>query len=147
MRLRTRGRRSASLAVLLALALVAPLSAGVNQAGADSEPKSTAEEVIRQYKIYGPSSAAERTAVAATGVSIDEADDHSIVVSANSAQLRKLRTLSHHPEALPTPPDRSVKDLGVRPFDFPSADAKYHNHAEMNAEIDQRLAAYPSLMS
>ncbi|MGW2016366.1 M14 family metallopeptidase [Streptomyces sp. NPDC001927] len=143
----TRGRRSATLAALLALALAAPLSLGSQQAGADSEPTPAAEEVIRQYEIHGPSTVAERTALAATGVSIDEADDHSVVVSANQAQLRKLRALGHRPEALPAPPDRSAKGLGVEPFDFPSADSKYHNFAEMNAEIDQRIAQYPSLMN
>lgn len=148
----TSGRRTATLAALLALALAAPLSLGVNQAGADSEPTSSAatEEVIRQYEIHGPSTVAERTALAATGVSIDEADDHSVVVSANSAQLRKLRALGHRPEALPAPPDRSAKGLGlegVEPFDFPSADSKYHNFAEMTAEIDQRIAQYPTLMN
>ncbi|MFE5486847.1 M14 family metallopeptidase [Streptomyces sp. NPDC056527] len=147
MRLRTRGRRSATLAALLALALAAPLSAGAYQAGADAEPTAATEEVIRQYEIHGPSTVAERTELAATGVSIDETDDHSVVVSANSAQLRKLRALGHRPEALPAPPDRSVKGLAVEPFDFPSADSKYHNFAEMNAEIDQRLAQYPNIMN
>ncbi|MDT9688488.1 M14 family metallopeptidase [Streptomyces sp. P9(2023)] len=154
MRLRTLRGRSATLAALLALALAAPLSLGVHQAGADSEPTAattgttgTTEEVIRQYKIPGPSTVAERTELAATGVSIDEADDHSVVVSANSAQLRKLRALGHRPEALPAPPDRSAKGLAAEPFDFPSADSKYNNFAEMTAEIDQRIAQYPTLMS
>ncbi|WP_418958824.1 M14 family metallopeptidase [Streptomyces tritici] len=147
MRLRTRGRRTATLAVLVALALAAPLSSGAHQAGADAKPTAAAEEVIRQYEIHGPSTAEERTALAATGVSIDEADDHSVVVSANQAQLRKLRALGHKPHALPAPPDRSIAGQAVEPFDFPSADAKYHNYAEMNAEINQRLAAYPNIMN
>ena len=32
-------------------------------------------------------------------------------------------------------------------MDFPSADSRYHNHAEMSAEIDQRIAQYPNIMS
>ncbi|MFG2334601.1 M14 family metallopeptidase [Streptomyces sp. NPDC048604] len=146
MRLRTRGRRTATLAALVALTLAAPLSSGAGQAGADAEPTAAAEEVIRQYEIHGPATAAERSALTATGVSIDEADDHSVVVSANQAQLRKLRALGHKPVALPGPPDRSLAGKAVKPLDFPSADAKYHNYAEMNAEIDQRLAAYPGIM-
>jgi hypothetical protein len=32
-------------------------------------------------------------------------------------------------------------------MDFPSADSRYHNHAEMTAEINQRLQQYPNIMS
>ncbi|WP_306326695.1 M14 family metallopeptidase [Streptomyces venezuelae] len=153
MRRPTRGRRSATLAALVALALAAPLSALTTPAGADPAPTAAriaagAEEVIRQYEIAGPSTPDARTALTATGVSIDEVDARSVVVSANTEQLRSLKALGYEPVALPGPPDRG--DGGGKaagPLDFPSADAKYHNFAEMNAEIDQRLAAYPSIMS
>ncbi|MFG3037038.1 M14 family metallopeptidase [Streptomyces sp. NPDC048330] len=152
MRRPTRGRRSATLAALVALALAAPLSALSTPAGADPAPTaariaSGAEEVIRQYEVAGPSTPAARTALAATGVSIDEVDARSVVVSANSRQLANLKALGYRPIALPGPPDRGGdggKTAG--PLDFPSADAKYHSYAEANAEIDQRLAAYPSIM-
>ncbi|MFE2013952.1 M14 family metallopeptidase [Streptomyces sp. NPDC059491] len=152
MRRPTRGRRSATLAALVALALAAPLSALSTPAGADPVPTaariaSGAEEVIRQYEVAGPSTPAARTALTATGVSIDEVDARSVVVSANTQQLANLKALGYRPIALPGPPDRGGdggKTAG--PLDFPSADAKYHNYAEANAEIDQRLAAYPSIM-
>lgn len=32
-------------------------------------------------------------------------------------------------------------------MDFPSKDSMYHNYAEANTEIDQRIAQYPSIMS
>ncbi|MFF5785282.1 M14 family metallopeptidase [Streptomyces sp. NPDC012693] len=146
------GRRSATLAALVALALAAPLSALSSPAGADPAPTSAriavgAEEVIRQYAIAGPSTPAARTALLATGVSIDEVDARSVVVSANTEQLRNLKALGYKPVALPGPPNRSTEhDHSLGALDFPSADAKYHNFAEMNAEIDQRLAAYPSIM-
>ncbi|GAA3928119.1 M14 family metallopeptidase [Streptomyces gulbargensis] len=148
---RPHGRRTATLAALVALALAAPLSALSSPAGAGPAPTAASpavEEVIRQYEIHGPSTSAERTALAASGVSVDEADDHSVVVSANAEQLRKLRALGHEPVALPGPPQRGTAARSAAgPLDFPSADAKYHNYAEMNAEIDQRLAAHPSIMS
>lgn len=153
MRRPTRGRRSATLAALVALALAAPLSALTTPAGADPAPTAAriaagAEEVIRQYEVAGPSTPAARTALTATGVSIDEVDARSVVVSANTEQLRTLKALGYKPVALPGPPDRGAEGgKTAGPLDFPSADAKYHNFAEMNAEIDQRLAAYPSIMS
>ncbi|MFE5792879.1 M14 family metallopeptidase [Streptomyces sp. NPDC056503] len=143
------GRRSATLAALVALALAAPLSALSSPAGADPATAARGgEEVIRQYEIAGPSTSAARSALTATGVSIDEVDARSVVVSADERELGRLKALGYAPVALPAPPDRGeAARSALGPLDFPSADAKYHNHAEMTAEIDQRLAAYPSIMS
>ncbi|MBT2390903.1 zinc carboxypeptidase [Streptomyces sp. ISL-1] len=148
MRLRIRGRKTATLAALLALAVAAPFTAEA----APPDPKATptpaapAEEQIRQYEIHGAADAAARTALAATGVSVDEADAHSAVVSATATQAKRLRALGYQLEVLPAPPARS-NGRAVEPFDFPSADARYHNYAEMNAEIDQRIAAHPDIIS
>ncbi|WP_137993640.1 M14 family metallopeptidase [Streptomyces vilmorinianum] len=147
MRLRIRGRRSAALAVLLALAVATPFAVDATPAGADPAPAAAAEEVIRQYEVAGPSTVAARTALAATGVSLDEVDARSVVVSANAEQLRKVKALGYKVTALPAPPDRSGAGTTVGPLDFPSADSRYHNFAEMNAEIDQRLAQYPGIMN
>ncbi|MER8033491.1 M14 family metallopeptidase [Streptomyces hydrogenans] len=149
MRRPRRGRRSATLAALVALALAAPLSALSSPAGADPATAARGgEEVIRQYEIAGPSTPAARSALTATGVSIDEVDARSVVVSADARELARLKALGYEPVALPAPPDRGeAARSALGPLDFPSADAKYHNYAEMTAEIDQRLAAYPSIMS
>ncbi|MFC9792074.1 M14 family metallopeptidase [Streptomyces sp. NPDC057695] len=152
MRRSLRGRRSATLAALVALALAAPFSALTTPAGADPSSAAArlavgADEVIRQYEVAGPSTPAARSALTATGVSIDEVDARSVVVSANTEQLARLKALGYRPIALPGPPDRSAGGTtAAAPLDFPSADAKYHNFAEMNAEIDQRIAANPSIM-
>ncbi|WJV46489.1 M14 family metallopeptidase [Streptomyces flavofungini] len=150
MRLRIRGKRSAALAAMLALAVAAPLSANASDSSSPSAKKAAAataaDENVRQYSIPGPSTPAARTAVAATGVSIDEADDHAVVVTADAAQAKKLRALGYTLKVLPAPPARTDgKRVEVR--DFPPADSRYHNYAEMNAEIDQRLQQYPNLMS
>ncbi|MCM2389186.1 M14 family metallopeptidase [Streptomyces albipurpureus] len=153
MRLRVRGRgsgrKTTTIAVLLALALAVPLTAGSAQSDPrplDTAPAAAAEEQIRQYEIAGVSTVAARNAIAATGVSIDEVDARSAVVSANTAQAKRLRTLGYRLTALAAPPARA-SGAAVGAFDFPSADSRYHNYAEMTAQINQRIAASPSIMS
>ncbi|MGP4002704.1 M14 family metallopeptidase [Streptomyces sp. 8N706] len=145
MRLRTRGRRATALAAtLLALTLAAPLTA---QAGnSASAQAATAEEEVRQYEVAGPATAAQRTALAATGVSIDDVDSHSVVVTADAAQARTLRRLGYRLSALPAPPART-NGLAAKPFDFPPADSGYHNYAEAMADINAKVARYPDIMS
>ncbi|MER5808412.1 M14 family metallopeptidase [Streptomyces sp. NPDC002033] len=147
MRLHNR-RRAAVTAALLALALGAP-TYGMSATAAPPPTPSTAtqDEALVQYEIQGPSTAAERTALLSAGVSIDEVDARSVVVSADPAQARTLRARGYTLTALPGPPDRSERGIGARPMDFPSADSNYHNYAEANAEIDQRIAQYPGIMS
>ncbi|MFE9258640.1 M14 family metallopeptidase [Streptomyces sp. NPDC006879] len=145
--MRLRPRRAATLAAFLALALGAP-AFGIS-ATASTPPTAstaTADEAVRQYRIHGPSTVWDRTALAATGVTLDEVDEHSVVVSADTAQAARLRELGYRLTALPAPPVRRSTDGAVTPMDFPSADSRYHNYAEMNAEIDQRLAQYPNIM-
>ncbi|MFF9004304.1 M14 family metallopeptidase [Streptomyces goshikiensis] len=147
MRLHTR-RRAAVTAALLALALGAP-AYGMSATASPPPTPSTAtqDEAVTQYRIHGPSTVADRTALLRTGVSIDEVDDHTVVVSADTMQARSLKALGYEMTALPGPPDRSLPGIAASPMDFPSADSKYHNYAEANAEIDQRVAQYPGIMS
>ncbi|MFD8980404.1 M14 family zinc carboxypeptidase [Streptomyces sp. NPDC059564] len=141
-------RRAAVTAALLALALGAP-AYGMSATAAPPPTPSTAtqDESIVQYEIQGPSTAAERTALLSSGVSIDEVDARSVVVSADPMQAKTLRARGYKLTALPGPPDRSERGVAARPMDFPSADSKYHNYAEASAEIDQRIAQYPGIMS
>ncbi|MEU4800280.1 M14 family metallopeptidase [Streptomyces sp. NPDC023327] len=148
MRLRIRGRRSATLAALLALA-VAPLTATAAPADpADPGAKSTAadDEAIRQYEIPLTDGRAARTALARTGVAVDEVHARSVVVSADGREAARLRESGYALKALAGPPKRT-DGKAVEPMDFPPADAKYHNYAEMNAAIDQYIAAHPDLIS
>lgn len=147
MRLHTR-RRAAVTAALLALALGAP-AYGMSATASPPPTPSTAtqDEAIVQYEIKGPSTPTERTALLRTGVSIDEVDARSVVVSADTMQAKQLRKLGYTLEPLAGPPDRSLPGIAASPMDFPSADSRYHNYAEANAEIDQRIAQYPSIMS
>ncbi|MFD7437859.1 M14 family metallopeptidase [Streptomyces sp. NPDC059861] len=154
MRLRIRGsgvrsgRRTAALATLLALALAAPLSSTASDATADSAGRAAASaDDIRQYEIHTHSTAEDRTAIQRTGVSVDDADDHTVVVSGRANQIRKLRSLGYEITPLGAVPDRSAGEDDVRLFDFPSADSRYHNHAEMTSEINSVVAANPGIVS
>ncbi|MDQ1036433.1 carboxypeptidase T [Streptomyces sp. V3I8] len=142
-----RGRRTAALATLLALALAAPVAATTSASGAPGAAPVSDTDEIHQYEIHlHGSTSATRTAIARTGVSIDEADEETVVVSGRASQAKELRRLGYEVSSLGAAPDRSgAADAGV--LDFPSADSRYHNYAEMNTEINQRLAAYPSIMS
>ncbi|MEV6956642.1 M14 family metallopeptidase [Streptomyces sp. NPDC051183] len=145
MRLRTRRSRTATLAAVMALALAAPLTASATASPPPRPSTATLDEDIRQYEIQGPATVAERTALAATGVSIDEVHARSVIVSADRIEAAKLRALGYRLQELAVP-EAHAHDEGVGAMDFPSADSKYHNYAEMMAEIDQRIAAYPNIM-
>jgi carboxypeptidase T len=141
MRLR---RRTGALGALLALALAAPVSAGLDQAGAESVRRVRAADAdIRQYEIHQRTTPVTRTAIQSAGVTVDEADEESVVVSGRVEQVEKLRRMGYDVQPMGAAPQRGQARL----YDFPSADAKYHNYAEANAEIDQRLAAYPGIMN
>ncbi|MEU5101827.1 M14 family metallopeptidase [Streptomyces sp. NPDC021354] len=155
MRLRIRGRRATALTALLTLALAAPVAAQADGSGSGSTSATraaataadaSADESVRQYEISGPATPAERSSIAATGVSIDETDARSVVVTADAAQASKLRSLGYELSPLAAPPART-EGRAVKPFDFPSADAKYHNYAEATAEINAAVAKYPNILS
>lgn len=173
MRLRIRGRRTVALAALLSLALAAPVASladGDDQRqGAHSNGNATTaaaaaavdpagdyaavrpEDRQRQYEVPGPSTAAQRSALASTGVAVDEVRDHSVVITANAAQAALVRALGYQLKELPGPPSRTDGGDGggggARVKDFPPADSRYHNYAEMTREIDDRVAMYPNIMS
>ncbi|MER5767679.1 M14 family metallopeptidase [Streptomyces sp. NPDC001985] len=150
LRIRGSGRKAATLSALLALAVAAPFTASAAPpdpgAPASRAPAATADEQTRQYRISGETTVASRTAIAASGATVDEAGDHSTVVSATSAQVKRLRALGHRLTALPGPPARTAGGP-VQALDFPPADSRYHNYAEMNTAIDQRIAAHPDIIS
>ncbi|MGW1533635.1 M14 family metallopeptidase [Streptomyces aureus] len=142
------GRRSAALAVLAALALAAPLTATVTDATASgARVHAPSADDVRQYEIHRSTTPVTRAEIQRSGVTVDEADEETVVVSGRADQIAALRRQGYDVAPLGAAPDRSSAAGDVRLFDFPTADAKYHNYAEMNTEIDQRLAAYPNIMS
>ncbi|WP_406332578.1 M14 family metallopeptidase [Streptomyces sp. NBC_00203] len=142
------GRRTAALAVLAALALAAPLTATATDATASGvKAPAPSSDDIKQYEIHQSTTPLTRTAIQQAGVTVDEADEETVVVSGRADQIKKLRQQGYDVSLLGSAPNRASSADDVRILDFPTADSKYHNYAEMNTEIDQRLAAYPSIMS
>ncbi|MEU9286861.1 M14 family metallopeptidase [Streptomyces sp. NPDC048275] len=143
-----RGKRTAAFAVLLALALAAPITATTTDATATSaaRPAPSADDV-RQYEIQMQSDSKSRTALMQSGVTVDEADSHGVVISGRADQVKKLRQLGYEVTPLGQVPDRSDGTGDVQPFDFPTADARYHNYAEMTSEINSIISANPGIAS
>ncbi|MEV4440032.1 M14 family metallopeptidase [Streptomyces sp. NPDC049577] len=127
---------TAAVATVLAVAMAAPAASSRDE----SDTRTHA------YEVTGPRTAAQRTVVAATGVSIDAVRSGSVVVTGDAAQARRIRGLGYRVSELPGPPDRNG-GRDARPNDFPSEDSKYHNYKEAMDEIDADVAAHPSLMS
>ncbi|WP_119580705.1 M14 family metallopeptidase [Streptomyces europaeiscabiei] len=145
---RRSGRRDAALATLLTLALAAPVAATTTDATATSaeRPRASADD-IRQYEVHMHSDSKSRTALQQAGVTVDDADDHSVFVSGRADQIKKLRQQGYEITALGAAPDRSGGEGDVRLFDFPSADSRYHNYAEMTNEINSVVSANSSIAS
>ncbi|WP_327343759.1 M14 family metallopeptidase [Streptomyces europaeiscabiei] len=145
---RRSGRRTAALATLLTLALAAPVAATTTDATATSaeRPRASADD-IRQYEVHMHSDSKSRTALQQAGVTVDDADDHSVFVSGRADQIKKLKQQGYEITPLGAAPDRSGGEDDVRLFDFPSADSRYHNYAEMTNEINSVVSANSSIAS
>ncbi|MET8146452.1 M14 family metallopeptidase [Sphaerisporangium sp. NPDC005288] len=123
--------------LLAGLAILALLcTSGITGAGASAEPPPN-----YQYRIDGPSTAVQRTAIAATGAAIDEVAATSVVVTASDAEVGQIKGLGYTVTRLPRP----LSPVLPKPQDFPSADSGYHNYAEMTATVNQVVASYPSI--
>ncbi|MFF5716612.1 M14 family metallopeptidase [Streptomyces buecherae] len=149
MRPHIRGRRTTAIAALITLALAAPLAA---QAQEPDSPRPTATEraadaVPRQYEVRGPDTAAARTLVASTGVTVDEVRRDAVVITAHPDQLPRVRQLGYVIKELAGPPKRggATSEAGTR--DFPAEDAGYHNYREALAEIDAAVGRHPGTMA
>ncbi|MER8184866.1 M14 family zinc carboxypeptidase [Kitasatospora sp. NPDC094015] len=150
MRLPRRGMPAAATAVLLALALASPLSPQAAARPAGPGSAAVPADGARQYLVQGPATVAERTAIAATGASVDAVRTDSVVVTADPAEAARLRALGWAPTPLPGPQDGTPDSAQQAPgavTDFPSADSGYHTYAEATADIDAVVAAHPDIMS
>ncbi|KOV58638.1 carboxypeptidase [Streptomyces sp. NRRL WC-3618] len=155
MRLRIRGsgvrggRRSAAAVGLLSLALAVGVTSATPDATANSarRPAASADD-IHQYEInFANSTSDVRTDIMASGVTVDEADEETVVVSGRADQARKLAQRGYVITLLGSAPNRAAAPDDVRLRDFPTADSRYHNYAEMTSEINSIVAANPSIAS
>ncbi|MFJ6746996.1 M14 family metallopeptidase [Streptomyces sp. NPDC091266] len=151
---RIRGGRTTVLAALLSLALAAPIAAQAQDAPPAEPTAATRDaaqraELPHQYEVRGPATPAARTSLAATGVSIDEAHAHAVVITADRAQATAVRGLGYSLRKLPDPPGVAASPAapGTRVKDFPAGYAKYHTYDEARQQIDALVAKYPDLLS
>lgn len=144
MRKKLRGRRRASAATVLALALAVPLGAQAIAAPTASAPSLTPAsadndgEIPRQYEVAGITTAKERTKLARTGVAIDGATDELVVITADKAEAAELRASGYTLTARPGPEERDVKA---------AAPSDYHTYEEMMTAVDGYVEQYPELVS
>ncbi|GLZ28308.1 hypothetical protein Lesp02_04980 [Lentzea sp. NBRC 105346] len=130
---RRRSLLAAAAAAITVLAITTPGGA------APGDTKST------QYAVSGVRTVEQRSQIAKAGAAIDEVEEHGVVViTATGAEVRTLRQQGFDVVEVPK---RLEAGADVGPFDFPAADANYHNYAEMTAEINQVVAAHPDLIT
>lgn len=151
MRPRIRGGRTTVLAALLSLTLAAPIAAAQAQTAPSAEPTTgpaQQAELPHQYEVTGPATRAERTALAATGVSIDEVHARAVVITATRAQATAVRQLGHTLRKLPDPPGFGTPSPHKpRSKDFPAGYTNYHTYDEATKEIDALVAKHPDILS
>ena len=131
-------RRTTALvaAALLGLAVTAASSTVAGPAVA--EP---ALDTPAQYEVHNARTLAKRNLVAGTGAAINAVEHGVLEVTATSAEVKALRALGFKVDKVPT----ELPESAPSTFDFPSRDAAYHNYAEMVAEVDRVVAAYPAI--
>ncbi|MFI9047638.1 M14 family metallopeptidase [Streptomyces sp. NPDC053427] len=144
---RIRGGRTTVLAAVLSLALAAPIAAQAQDAPTTAPTARTARDAERphQYEVTGPATPAERTALTATGASVDEVHARAVVITADRAQAALVRRLGYSLRKLPDPP--APPTAAGRIKDFPTGYTNYHNYAEATKEIDALVAKYPAILS
>ncbi|MFS8099184.1 M14 family metallopeptidase [Lentzea alba] len=104
-----------------------------------------AQETTTNYQVSNVRSAEQRSKLAKSGAAIDSVEEHGIVVI--TATEREVKSLKAQGFEVTELPKRLEANSAIGPFDFPAADSNYHNYAEMTAEINSAVAAYPNLLS
>lgn len=127
----------------LAVVLVAAAATAVATVPADAAPPAPAASgpAAALHHVDGVRTPTQRDAVARTGVAIVEAGPTSVTVTGTAAELTAVRRLGLRVTAIP-----SAAPTGPLTSGFPSADAGYHDYAELTAELDRVAGAYPALV-
>ncbi|PZF87742.1 M14 family zinc carboxypeptidase [Micromonospora deserti] len=136
-------RRHLALVVAAGLGLLAVAAGPVS---ARSAPDRSAEPATVPYRVLGPRTLADRSAVAATGASIDYSEHGVLHVSATRAEATAITRLGFRLEpvaALPTDRGNTAGDVGT--YAFPPADSNYHDYAELTAVVNKVVADHPAI--
>jgi hypothetical protein len=124
--------------LLLALALIPSAASGQPVGpGVPLTPVPVTGEP-QPYIVRGVATKEQRSAVARTGAGIEEEGANHVLVRATLQEIAAIRKLGYAATAVETP---------AVPLAFPSADANYHDYAEMSAVIQNVATANPSIVS
>ncbi|WP_433530893.1 M14 family zinc carboxypeptidase [Micromonospora sp. CA-263727] len=136
-------RRALALIVAAGLGLLAISAPPVS---ARPAPDREEQPAAAPYRVLGPRTLADRSAVARTGASIDYSEHGVLHVSATRAEAAAITRLGFRlEEVAPAPTDRGHDDGDVGVLAFPPADADYHDYAELTTVVNQIVATYPSI--
>ncbi|PZG12624.1 zinc carboxypeptidase [Micromonospora craterilacus] len=136
-------RRALALIVAAGLGLLAISAPPVS---ARPAPDREEQPAAATYRVLGPRTLADRTAVARTGAAIDYSEHGVLHVSATRAEAAAITKLGFRLEEVAAPPNDRGHDHGdVGALAFPPADADYHDYAELTTVVNQIVASYPSI--
>jgi carboxypeptidase T len=126
--------RLCSMTILLVLLFGLAAPAGPVQA-ASKKPGGQGSDEILTYRVSNVTTREDRTAIAQTGADIIEVGTNYVIIRATAQEEQQIARLGY--------PISQV----IQAQDFPSADAAYHNYAEMTTDIQQEVAAHPDIVS
>ncbi|MDG4795291.1 M14 family zinc carboxypeptidase [Micromonospora sp. WMMD1082] len=136
-------RRALALIVAAGLGL---LTISAPPVSADPAPHRDEQPAAVPYRVLGPKTLADRTAVARTGAAIDYSEHGVLHVSATRAEAAAITKLGFRLEAiaaLPTDRGQAEGDVGI--LGFPPADSNYHDYPEMIAAVNKVVADHPTI--
>jgi carboxypeptidase T len=132
------GARRRGLGIVIGLATVVALLAVPGAAGAAAQPAGNE----RSYRVEGVAGRAARSAVAATGAAVELVQRSALVVTATPQEVARIRRLGHR--VTPLGAARAPVPGGAEAF--PPADSRYHDYAEMSAQVAAVAGANPALV-
>jgi carboxypeptidase T len=96
-----------------------------------------------EYRVENVRTPQQRSEIGRTGAAVNSAEHGGLNITATPEEVRQIEAMGYRVQRqeLPAPPG------GATPFDFPAADSRYHNYAEMTAVVNQALVDHPSLIS
>jgi carboxypeptidase T len=131
-------RRHMLVAGLGAIALLVGTlaeSGGAQEASSAPAARPGQAEESRQYSVDGPQTARQRTDVGRTGAAIDDVRAGGLVVTATPSEAEAIGRLGYEVTPLDT----------VAPQVLPPGYEDYHDYAELTAEVNQVVGAFPAI--
>jgi carboxypeptidase T len=133
-----KARILAAVLGVMALSIALPVPIG---ASAARSAKGVETADAREYRVDGPRTATDRTAITRTGAAVNGRIDHALVVSATPAEARAIQRLGFRVRPL----QQAIAEDDMLAQDFPPADSRYHNYAELTAEVNQIVSSHPNI--